>query len=497
MRWSWLEEEDESRTPWAALAALMVAATVLRVIGLDRDLWLDEVYTLIQTVRRPLWEILTLFPGDNQHMFYSVLARISVVLFGEHPWTLRLPAVVFGIGAVPALYFLARELTTRREALLATALLTVSYHHVWFSQDARGYTGMLFWTLLCTTYLLRGFRSAERSNWVAYAVAAALGTYTHLTMVFVVVSHATICAWLLLFPPKKENYGLASWKLPTMGMTLAAVFTLVLYSPVVLQVQQFFSRPSKLEGISTPMWAFWETLRGLRIGLGAESGVAVAGALFATGLVSYWRQSRVAAAVFVLPGLVTAAGAVLARGTMYPRFYFYLLGFGVVILVRGAMVVGATLAGRMSREAERRTNGLAWGTVLVVMLIVVSAISLQRNYRYPKQDYGGAMRFVEMLRGTGEPMVTAGEIGYVYKEYYGKPWMQVESVPQLETIRGRAQRVWVLYTFPMYVERKTPELMAAIRRECTPERVFPGTVGGGDIVVCMVEPNREPTSWNW
>ncbi len=231
-----------------------------QLIGLNRDLWLDEVYTLILTVRRPLWEILTLFPGDNQHMFYSVLARISVVLFGEHPWTVRLPSVVFGVGAVPALYFLARELTTRREALLAATLLTVSYHHVWFSQNARGYTGLLFWTLLCTTYLLRGLSSAKRSNWMAYAVTAALGTYTHLTMVFVVASHAAICAWLLLFPPKNEKYRVADWKLPAMGMTLAAVFTLVLYSPVVLQVQQFFSRPSKLEGISTPAWAFWETL---------------------------------------------------------------------------------------------------------------------------------------------------------------------------------------------------------------------------------------------
>lgn len=491
----WLEEQ-EGRVPWALLAALMVVATILRVIGLDRDLWLDEVYTLIQTVRRPLWEILTLFPGDNQHMFYSVLARVSVVLFGEHPWTVRLPSVLFGVGAVPALYFLARELTTRREALLAATLLTVSYHHVWFSQDARGYTGLLFWTLLCTTFLLRGLRSAKRSNWMAYAVVAALGTYTHLTMVFVVVSHAAICGWLLFFPPKNEKYRVADWRLPAMGMTLAAVFTLVLYAPVVLQVQQFFSRPSKLEGISTPVWALWETLRGLRIGLGAESGVVVAGALFATGLVSYWRQSQVAAAVFVLPGMVTAAGAVMARGTMYPRFYFYLLGFGMVILVRGAMKVGMALARRMSRGADEPAKGLKWGTVLVAMLIGVSAVSLRRNYRYPKQDYGGAMQFVETRRGTGEPVVTAGEIGYVYKEYYGKPWKRVETASQLETIRDEGRNVWVLYTFPLYVERKMPGLMAAIRRECTPNKVFPGTIGGGDIVICVIQSNREMTSWN-
>jgi mannosyltransferase len=480
--------------PWVWLVTLMVIAATLRAIGLNRDLWLDEITTLIRTVRRPLWEILTLFPSDNQHMFYSVLARISVVLLGDHPWTLRLPAVVFGVCAVPALYFLGRELTTRREALLAATLLTFSYHHVWFSQNARGYTGMLFWTLLCTTYLLRGLRSAKWSNWVLYAVAAALGTYTYLMMVLVVVAHAAICAWLLLFPPKKGDYRIADWKLPMTGMTLAGVFTLLLYAPVVLQMQQFFSRPSKLEGVSTPLWAFWETLRGLQIGLGSVAAVAVAGALFVAGLWSYWRESRVAAAVFVLPGLVTAAGAVMARGTMYPRFYFYLMGFALLILVRGAMVAAAALAGKMSLEAERRKNGIKWGTALVVLMIVVSAFSLLRNYQYPKQDYGGALLFVETRRDSGEPVVTAGQIGYVYRDYYGRSWAPVESAAQLETMRGEGRRIWVLYTFSMYLDRESPELMAAIRRECAARQVFRGTVGGGDIVVCMIEPSQEPTN---
>ena len=26
--------------------------------------WLDEIYTLVRTVRQPLWKIVTLFPGE-------------------------------------------------------------------------------------------------------------------------------------------------------------------------------------------------------------------------------------------------------------------------------------------------------------------------------------------------------------------------------------------------------------------------------------------------
>ena len=490
------EKRDEGRTPWAALLALMVVAAVLRAIGLNRDLWLDEIYTLIRTVRHPLREILTIFPGDNQHMFYSVLARISVVLFGEQPWTLRLPSLVFGVAAVPALYFLARQVTTRRESLLAAMLLTVSYHHVWFSQNARGYAGMLFWTLVCTTYLLRGLSSSKWSDWVLYAVAAALGTYTYLMMVLVVLAHAAICAFLLFFPSKKEGYRITSWKQPATGMVLAGMLTVLLYAPVLLQMKHFFNQASKMQGVSTPTWALLETLRGLQIGLGSVAALGIAGALFAVGLWSYWRESRVVAALFVLPGLATAAGAVAARGTMYPRFYFYLLGFGLLILVRGAMAAVFALTEKLSHNPEKRAIGIKWGTVMVALMIAASCFSLLRNYRYPKQDFSGAMRFVETQQQSGEPIVTAGVIGYVYREYFGLPWAQVNSASQLEAIRSNGRRVWVLYTFPMYVERETPELYAAIRRECTARQVFPGTVGGGEIVACALEPDRKQQNAN-
>ena len=496
MTGSYGEERDDGRTPWAVLLALIVVATVLRAIGLNRDLWLDEIYTLIRTVRHPLQEILTIFPGDNQHMLYSVLARTSVVLFGEQPWTLRLPSLLFGVAAVPALYFLARQVTTRRESLLGATLLTVSYHHVWFSQNARGYTGMLFWTLVCTTYLLRGLSSPKWSNWLVYAVAAALGTYTYLMMVLVVLAHTAICAFLLFFPSKKERYRITSWKQPAAAMVLAGMLTVLLYSPVLLQMKQFFNQPSKMQGVSTPMWALFETLRGLQIGLGSAAALVIAAALFAVGLWSYWRESGVVAALFVLPGLATAAGAVAARGTMYPRFYFYLLGFGFLILIRGAMAAVSTLVEKISHKPDQRAIGLKWGTVVVALMIAASCFSLLRNYRYPKQDFSGALKFVETQQQSGEPVVTTGAIGYVYREYFGRPWAELTSVPQLEAIRSNGRRVWVLYTFPRYVERETPELFAAIQRECTAKQVFPGTVGGGETVACVLDAERKQQNAN-
>lgn len=72
--------------------------------------------------------------------------------FGESGWALRLPAALFGIASVVMVYVLAARYLSRVEAWVATAVIATSYHHVWFSQNARGYTLIGFLTLLSTFF---------------------------------------------------------------------------------------------------------------------------------------------------------------------------------------------------------------------------------------------------------------------------------------------------------------------------------------------------------
>ena len=156
----------EQPAPWGWLAALTALAIVLRTIGLDSQFWLDEILTLHESVRGSLWQIVTVFPDNNQHTLFSVLAHLSIGIFGEHPWSVRLPAMILGAATVPMLYVLGRELAGRTEALLATFLLAVNYHHVWFSQNARGYTAIAFLAMLSRWLLLRGLRRGRTSDFV-------------------------------------------------------------------------------------------------------------------------------------------------------------------------------------------------------------------------------------------------------------------------------------------------------------------------------------------
>lgn len=470
------------RHPWRTVLVLAAVAAATRIVGLGGGLWIDEIYSLLLSFRPPLATVLTEFPGDMHHPLYSVLANIARGIFGESAWSIRIPAMVFGVASVPMLYALGARVADVRESLLASALLAVSYHHVWFSQNARGYTMLAFWALLSTYLLYRGLREGGRRLFVLYGLVIGLGVFTHLTTAFMVAAQAVVALFWTVRNRAQPGVGRPSAAL--LGLGVGVVTGALLYAPIFLQVFDFFlNRSSRLEGISTPTWAFFEALRVLRVGFGAWVGLLGAGLLFGSGVVSYARKDGLALSMFLLPGAVTLGCATLARGTMYPRFYFFLIGFAFLIVIRGAFVLGRWLVRSMggARLAERSGST---GTLLALVLILVSAVALRANYVAPKQDFAGALEFVEAVAGASDVIATVGVTALPYKYLYGRSFKKLTDAASLDELRAGGRRVWVLYTFFRYIEASDGALARALRDDCETSQVFPGTVGGGAITVC-------------
>ena len=482
----------ESNSPelpriWPWLGGLIIIAAGLRVVGINKCLWWDEIYSVLISIRHSFSEIVTVFPTETQHTFYSVLARASILAFGEHAWSLRLPSLLFGVASIPVLYLLGTSVTSRIEALFSSALLTVSYHHVWFSQNARAYSMLAFWTMLSTFFLLRGIKSGRRGPYVAYAITMSLGVYTHLTMMFLLASHVLICTGTALADWRK-GLGWKKWKLQMQAFLMTGGLVLLLYAPVAIQVQNvFLHRSSSMKAVSTPRWAFWEILRGLRLGFGTETVVIGAALVVACGTWSFFKQDRFVFALFILPGVLAALGVLLVRGTMYPRFYFFLIGFAIIILVRGACVIPKQIAAYWPYWLPRVNPAPALTIVFAIVLLASSVLSLRRNYEYPKQDFEGAMRFIEAEAKGEDIVVTVGATTYPYRQYYGKPWESVENGEALRNICQRGGPVWLVYTFPRYLEGAAPGVTEMIQREFTVIRVFRGTLGDGDVFVAKFQ----------
>ncbi len=482
-----MSSKTEASSP-AVLLVLVALAVVVRAIGLNDGLWVDEVYSLVRSFREPFGTILTEYWGDNHHPLYAVLAHASRALFGEAPWSVRLPAMLFGVATVPMLLRLGELVASRRESLLAALLLAVSYHHVWFSQNARGYSAIAFFAVATLWALLRAVRATSMGYFVVYAVLGALGAYTHLTMIFVVVGHAVAMAvWILSGAPAQDRGRLVRGAVVAFG--LAAILTLAFYAPMLSEVIAFFTQQrSGMQGVSTPGWAALELVRGLLLGLGAGGAVVamavlVCGATVAgAGFVSLWKSERLFTLAVTAPVLVTIAGALATRGTMYPRFFFFAIGPAVLIAVHGAFESSRWLAARWSVVGA----GDRLGTVGVSLAVVLSALSLSANYRFPKQDFEGAMRYVLAERGSDDAVVTTGIPSNPLNTLYQQSWPVVSTRSSLDSVRFAVPRTWVIWTFPRILERSAPEIAQLLSQECPQPRTFRGTVGGGDILVCVL-----------
>lgn len=471
-------EPDLSRASFGViLVVVIVAALIVRLHDLGDGLWYDEIDTLVHYVRQPLGYIVGTFDNKNQHVLYSVLAHWSTASFGDSAWALRLPAALLGVASIAALAWFGAIVTSRAEALAASALLALSYHHVWFSQNARGYTGLMLATLIASGMLVKMTSEAtpKLRLAVAYAITMGLALYIHLTAALIVAGHGLW--WLALIIARRERPIWPTAWLPFVGFALSAVFALVLYIPVLSKLLPTLLAPS-VGGTTAewrnPLWFVSETTQVLARGLpGGWLTFALAVAIAVGGLISYARRSPAITALMLLPAFVTGTTILVAEHNLWPRFFFFAAGFGALIVMRGIFVVARLLWPSRARELA---------LAVATLVVLASASTVPRAWN-PKQDYLAARNFVDRASRPGDAVVTVDMTEVPFIDMYGRPWLLAVNREQLASIEAAHARTFVLLTFPVRVAAISPDLWAYVQRNYIKAAEFRGTVTGGEIIV--------------
>lgn len=470
------------------LMILLLVGTVLRLYGLEKGLWYDEITAYVKYVRMPIGTLLTTYDSENQHFLYTLFAHACIAWFGDSGWAVRLPAVVFGIGSLLGVYLVGRELLSEQEALLATALLVFSYHHIWFSQNARGYTGVMAFAMLATWAFLRGLRENTIIWWCWYAMASAAGVFVHVTMVFVIVSHFLIYCVRLM---SNRNWRLnASWRGMLYGFVLGGLLILQFHALVLPQILGQIGQTTSVQAWNNPFWTVIEMGRGIQVGV--KGGLVVLSAAFMLFGFGAWKMTKTSGlmlALLLLPAMLGTA-VVLGMGhPLWPRFFFFLTGFVALVVVHGVMILAASFAQACKLS---HAKGLVLGTVVSMMLVLGSAISLPAVYA-PKQDYDGALTYVERNRYFEDAVVTVGLARFPYQQFFQTNWSTVETVQELNAIRSWANRTWVVMTMPMHLEVYAPDIWISLKSEFLLQTVFPGTLGDGAVYVYRVDRTVMPS----
>jgi mannosyltransferase len=460
------------------LGLFSLAALALRLWRIDNSLWVDEVLTVVYVVRLPLGQLISTFASQNQHLLYSLAAHASVAMFGESSFALRLPAVIAGVASIPALYLLGRRVAGEFTAIAASALLAFSYHHVWFSQNARGYTTLLLFSILSTWFWLGMQRRGPFRDKIGFIAATVLGLSVHLTMIFVLAAQGLVEVFTLLHARKPAPV----WRAALWPYVLACTLAVQVYALAIPEFLRSGLHEVSLQSEWTsPIWLLRATVTSFGAGLVGWI-IVIAGACVAlVGVISLARRSRATAAVFVLPILLGGAVLIASGHNLWPRFFFFGMGFGLLIAMEG-LILTAGYAARLVGQARFAPQA---GATAACVLIVASAATVPRCYAYPKQDFTGARDFVERSRAADEPVAVVGLAGVVYTQYYAPHWTGIENAAELESLDAATPSPWLVYTLPIEVRTYQPDVWRVVERDYRAVKIFPGTLqGGGEVYVC-------------
>ena len=214
-----------TRTGLAIATLVLAAAAALRWPGLGTDMWLDELWARRMAIAMPsAFATFTLHHEVNHHLttlwFYLTGPDASAHIY-------RLPSFVCGIGTIVVAGFIGWR-RSAATAVFAMLLTTASYELIVFSSEARGYSMVVFCTLLSFLLLELHLERARTWTLVAYSVVATVGLFTQ--PVFSTVL-ASACVWSALrwWQSKPRSMSSASVALAPHVVPLAA-FTALYFS---------------------------------------------------------------------------------------------------------------------------------------------------------------------------------------------------------------------------------------------------------------------------
>ncbi len=179
------------------LTVTLGVATLLRVFRLEnQSLWWDEAWqywvstapSLSEFWARLLNTRITLNPPLSHLVTYLFMR------FGDSDAWVRLPSVVFGVAGVAMTYVMTRRLVDVTTARWATALMAVAPFHVYYSQEARLYSLLMFLSTWSAYALVRASEEGGKRLWALYALSITASVYTHVYASLGILAHAL---WIL------------------------------------------------------------------------------------------------------------------------------------------------------------------------------------------------------------------------------------------------------------------------------------------------------------
>jgi hypothetical protein len=188
---------DLTPAAWIVVAATAIAA-LLRFSTLGhQSLWVDEATTVHEVGRSFGGMLSSVAHNEATPPLYFACAWVWTRIFSSDAVGIRSLSAVLGTATIPVVYLCGRELISRWAGAIGACLTAISPYMLWYSQEARAYMMLAFFSGLSLLFTARSQRTAARSDLGVWAVVSALALATHFFAVLLVLPEGLWLVWRL------------------------------------------------------------------------------------------------------------------------------------------------------------------------------------------------------------------------------------------------------------------------------------------------------------
>ena len=455
------------------LAAILLLGAFLRFYNLSGEsFWLDEGTTGLAVKK---YDALSIFNNvkekgqilpdyyskgkyayDEDLPLYYMILRGWADVFGFDEFSLRSFSAIFGILSIAAVFYLTKYLFDEKTALLASLFSSINLTLIWYSQEARQYSYLLFLSLLSSIFLLKALKEKKTLHYIGLLIVNAFIIYSHFPWLIFIAFEAVYAAYILYKEHKDK-------KVFDKKIIIAFLMIGLLYLPIIgralfsqSQYASLFGRPSIISvaefGVMLSTWLYPSELMREKIvnllifDFSAREWTLFISVIFIATLLG----------ISLIIGTIDAIKKKDENSIFVLLFFFFPFLFALLL-----SLIHPTITVFMIRQliylipayliiASIGCLRHKWVKIIVALIVILSILPLHAYYlNIDKQQFREAVKFIP----PDEKVFLNIETAKVVFQYYSGEKDTVAGVEDLNDLKskvGNTQSFWVLLTFTKY-----------------------------------------------
>ncbi len=210
---------------------ILIVAIIFRVYSVTFPITGDEANTHGSFINNS-WKEAFCYSDTNNHLLNTVLSKLSIYVFGDTLWAIRIFSTLASIGSVITVYYLCKMYSING---LFAMLLTAVFPIIVFQESlSRGYGLVGLFTVLLFYIGKKTVDSYTNNKIVILSLITALGAFSIPSFLF---SGFSFFLWFSYELYKKREFNYVK-KILYYG-ALSLFFTIIIYSPVIFTNENY------------------------------------------------------------------------------------------------------------------------------------------------------------------------------------------------------------------------------------------------------------------